>query len=77
MTRDQELAQLPIEDQCLVHRLLYYVHSRPVLTDHEYDMLERDATAQASDSHAIQRPGSDLLASYPPRLQELAKRFLT
>lgn len=42
----KELLALPIYDQCLIHRFLYYVLSRPVMNDREYDMLERDANKE-------------------------------
>ena len=71
----QELLALPLEDQCLVHRILYYVDSNPMITDREYDMLERDATRQAADNHPIQKPGSDLPESYPTPLRLLAARL--
>lgn len=71
----QELLALPVEDQCLVHRVLYYVFARPVISDHEYDMLERDATMQAPEDHLIQRPGSDREETYPAKVVELAYRI--
>lgn len=69
------LATLPVQDQCLVHRVLYYCLARPILTDHEYDMLEREATLAAPPSHLIQRPGSDTESTYPPHLVQLAYRL--
>lgn len=79
-TAQEELDALPSWDQCLVHRLLYYVHSRPVLTDHEYDMLERRACQELEllcMAHPLDLPGSDLESSYPAPLRALARRFLS
>jgi hypothetical protein len=71
----QELLALPVEDQCLVHRVLYYIFARPIIDDREYDMLERDATMKAVEGHLIHKPGSDREETYPANLLELAYRI--
>ena len=65
---------LSIADQCLVHRYLYYILCRPMLTDREYDMLERDASNRDDTpiDHPIHKPGSDLASSYPQEIADLA-----
>lgn len=79
MTRLQAttcLKQLGTPEQCLVHRLLYYVHTAPILTDREYDMLERDAInqleAQGVENHLMLLPGSDRAQDYPSWPQVIA-----
>lgn len=32
-----------LEHEIMVHRYLYYVECQPVISDYEYDMLERKA----------------------------------
>jgi hypothetical protein len=61
-------------DQCLVHRLLYYCLVMPLLTDYEYDMLERDGITELGDDqvHLLNFPGSDREDDYPDELVELA-----
>lgn len=60
-------------DQCLVHRMLYYVFNKPILADRDYDMLERRATNDPDTpvDHPIHRPGSDRAADYPDDIIDL------
>lgn len=73
----QEMLSLPVQDQCLVHRFLYYVLSRPIMDDRDYDMLERDAgkVLDHFPDHPLHKPGSDLEASYPPQIAVLAYKI--
>lgn len=58
-------------DQCAAHCYLYYVLSRPVLSDYDYDILERQLKATG-----IEPPvHSDLRDSYTTEQIELANRF--
>lgn len=67
------LDELPVEDQCLVHRYLYYVMARPVLTDWEYSKLEVLAfIGEFSDDHPLWKPGSDRAEDYPAHIIEIA-----
>ena len=68
------ITNLTVPSQCLVHRILYYCLARPILTDYEYDMLERDALREVEDdpSHLLHRPGSDREATYPESLVDVA-----
>lgn len=66
---------LPIWDQCLVHRVLYYCYGAPVLTDREYDMLERDATLVAPKGHLLEKPGSDREETYDWSIINIARNI--
>lgn len=68
----RKIRSLTPADQCLVHRYLYYVIARPVISDREYDDLERIARQTALPDHAIHRPGSDNPASYPTWVRKAA-----
>lgn len=70
------MKKLSIEDQCLVHRYLYYVKARPIISDYEYDMLERKAVLTAPKDHPIHSSGSDLEDSYPQNIKDIANGFL-
>jgi NAD-dependent DNA ligase len=70
------MEKLKIEDQCLVHRYLYYVKGRPIISDYEYDMLERKAVQTAPEDHLIHSAGSDLESSYPQNIIDIANKFL-
>lgn len=61
-----------IEKLVLAHRYLYYVKSRPVISDRDYDALEKLALAQHSDSETLNAPGSDLQSSYSDEVKALA-----
>jgi hypothetical protein len=80
MKPQDQLASLPSYDQCLVHRLLYYVYGAPIISDYDYDMLERQALHDldllAVAGHALELPGSDLEASYPEPLRQLSRKLL-
>lgn len=77
------LESQPPQDQCLVHRYLYYVLASPLLTDRDYDMLERDGTQALDDleenlstcvvnPHPLMRPGSDIGSTYSQETADLA-----
>ena len=70
------MKKLSIEDQCLVHRYLYYVKGRPIISDYEYDMLEKKAILTAPENHPIHSAGSDLESSYPQNIKDIANEFL-
>lgn len=62
-----------LEDLCLAHRYLYYVVGRPVISDFDYDRLERMARAQCiSRDSLLSRAGSDREDDYPTAIKELA-----
>ena len=55
-----------IERTVLAHRYLYYVKALPILTDFDYDALEKEARKVLPPDSPVHLPGSDLAASYPP-----------
>jgi NAD-dependent DNA ligase len=61
----EKIEKLNIPDQALVHRYLYYVLDNPVISDYDYDMLEKAARKLVNESHPINSPGSSLRQSYP------------
>lgn len=61
-------------DLILVHRFLYYVAGTPVLSDYDYDMLERKAVALLPVTHPVHKPGSDNRLDYPARIIEQAEK---
>lgn len=66
------------ERLCLAHRYLYYVLSKSILSDVEYDLLEKRCLAHpdlATDS-PLREPGSDLASTYSADIKEHAKRLL-
>lgn len=74
------IQKLSLEDQCLVHRVLYYVFAQPVISDRDYDMMERAAVHSLEDqgieNHPLLKPGSDQLNTYPNDIVEIAKSVL-
>lgn len=77
-------SDLSLPDKCLVHRYLYYVLGDPIVSDRDYDMMERDAVAELEANvslpdpdmddldHPLLRPGSDRPTDYPQRIRDLA-----
>jgi NAD-dependent DNA ligase len=63
---------LSVADKCMVHRYLYYVVFRPVLTDQVYDKLEREAVESTPEDHPIHQVGSDLERSYSEEIKRIA-----
>lgn len=54
---------------CLYHRYLYYVKNEPVITDYEYDMLEKKAR-KVDVNKVLDKPGSSLKRSYPNDIED-------
>ena len=48
----------------MVHRYLYYVECQPVISDYEYDMLERKVREVLPETSPVQGVGSSLPSSY-------------
>jgi len=71
--------QLSIADKCLVHRYLYYVKAEPVISDFEYDVMERQALnhKKTAPDHDIREVGSSLESSYTFEIREAADELLT
>lgn len=69
---DEFTAQQAIQLEALAHRFSYYVLAAPVLTDIDYDALERTALVDAPPDSPLRRPGSDIRSDYPEDVQALA-----
>lgn len=65
-----------LADVCLAHRYLYYVLNEPIISDMEYDILEKEARKTADGDHQINKPGSDLKSSYTTEIIKLANNML-
>lgn len=66
-------AQANLELIVLAHRYLYYVLAEPVISDFEYDMLERQLP-EGSAIHLL--IGSSVAEEYSPTIVALAKQLL-
>jgi hypothetical protein len=45
----------------------------PVITDYEYDMMEKEAKQNLNKHHSLHRPGSDNPEHYPQTIREIAE----
>ena len=59
----------------LAHRYLYYVMCSPVISDGEYDILERQARKGLSKDSPVRKPGSDLASSYSKEVIKYAEEL--
>lgn len=57
----------------MAHRYLYYVKSRPVISDYDYDQLEKRARAELPESSPVHGFGSDMEDSYTDDHRAVAK----
>lgn len=57
--------QKSAEDEILYHRFLYYVKSAPILSDYQYDKLEKKYLDLFPDSNILNSVGSDRIEDYP------------
>ncbi|MNU19529.1 hypothetical protein D3C71_77580 [compost metagenome] len=62
-----------LEDLTMAHRFLYYVECAPVLTDFEYDKLERKAVAALPETSPVHKVGSSLDSSYTDAQKKIAE----
>lgn len=60
-----EVTPAQLEHEVLVHRYLYYIEAQPIISDFEYDILEREAREVLPESSPVQGVGSSLPWSYP------------
>jgi DNA ligase (NAD+) len=58
----------------LAHRYRYYVMCDPVISDFEYDQLEREAKKILPPDSPVHGVGSDRASDYPPEAVEAALR---
>lgn len=67
--------QQRLEDKIMVHRYLYYVLCDPIISDYEYDLLDREATTLLPESSPVHQVGSSLVDSYSERVRSLAEEI--
>lgn len=65
-----------LKELMLAHRYLYYVECMPVISDFEYDELEKTVRALLPLDEEVQGPGSDLRSSYSPLVRLKAEELL-
>ena len=65
-----------LELDVMAHRYLYYVLAEPVLSDYEYDVVERKARAVLPAESPVQGVGSCLPNSYTAEQIARAQEFL-
>lgn len=53
-----------IETEVMAHRYLYYVKAAPVISDFEYDQLEKKAVAELPATSPVHLVGSSRKESY-------------
>lgn len=67
------MINLNLVEQIQFHRYRYYVMYDPLITDLEYDMLDRKALEQFPDDPVLNSVGSELISSYPQHIIDLAE----
>lgn len=55
------------EHLLMAHRYAYYVEADPIITDSEYDRLDKAVTPWLPEDSPLQKPGSSLEESYRPK----------
>ncbi len=72
------MTHLSLADQCLVHRYLYYVESRPIISDWDYSQMEAGVFRDEAlpPDHPMQFPGSERAEDYPEHIVTIAKSLL-
>jgi NAD-dependent DNA ligase len=60
-----------LEREVLIHRFNYYCLDDPIISDSEYDALERKALAELPDSKILNSVGSSLRSSYPQEILDM------
>lgn len=73
---------------CLIHRYLYYVKAEPILSDFDYDMIERKlkrlvaaypelaGRADYAMDCPVTNVGSSNAEDYPRRIEQIAESLL-
>ena len=64
-----------IELKTLAYRYLYYVKNISLISDYEYDILEKEAIKIVDEDSMLLEPGSDLESSYSEEIKEYAKKL--
>jgi len=71
-----------IAEEVLFHRCLYYVFGHPILSDADYDQLERELEAFEREFDVMhpespsQKPGSSLWNDYPVMVRAAVRQHL-
>jgi len=63
-------------NKCLALRYCYYVENISIISDYDYDVLEKKCQAFAPEDSIIHRPGSSLSCDYPIEVIEIAKSLI-
>jgi len=58
-----------LEHEVLVNRYIYYVLDSNILSDYDYDLLEREARALCPIESPVHGIGSSLRTSYPQEVE--------
>ena len=66
-----------LELKTLAYRYLYYVKNISLISDYEYDKLEREALKIVDEDSMLFQPGSDLESSYSEEIKNYAKELTT
>lgn len=66
-----------VEALIMAHRYLYYVKWDPVISDYEFDRLEKSAREQLPESSPVHGFGSDCDDSYTDEHRALAKMLIS
>ena len=67
-----------LEDTIMGHRFLYYIEFSPIISDSEFDALERNARSLLKDKldSPVHLNGSELSESYSDRIKQLALHWI-
>lgn len=68
-------SQKELEDMIMAHRYLYYIECMPIISDLEYDELDREATSILPETSPVHQVGSDLRSSYSDKIVKLAEEL--
>lgn len=64
---------LELEKRLMAHRYMYYVEADPILTDAEYDRLDKAVTPWLPEDSPLHKPGSDSASHYSEEHKAYAK----
>jgi len=65
-----------LEKEVMAHRYLYYTKYKPIISDYEYDVMEKKALKEVSESSPLNEAGSDLELSYSQEVKDLAMSWI-
>ncbi len=64
-----DMNQIDAENEILYHRYLYYVKCDPILSDYEYDRLEKKYLDKYPESDILKSVSSDREEDYPKHIR--------